>query len=152
MTKQEAEQMQERLRQIFPIVRLLEETAIPENREDIPSGETVEGCQCFAFWNKTVPCANCISREVLRTKGQLIKIEFLDDEIYQVIAKYVEVDGQPCVIEMLEPLDEETLMDSDGREKLMKRLSGYDDKLYRDALTGIYNRRFYEERVRYMWP
>lgn len=150
MTKQEAEQMQERLRQIFPIVRLLEETAIPENSEDIPSGETVEGCQCFAFWNKTIPCANCISREALRTKGQLVKIEFLDDEIYQVIAKYVEVDGQPCVIEMLEPLDEETLMDSEGREKLMKRLSGYDDKLYRDALTGVYNRRFYEERVRHM--
>lgn len=150
MTKQEAEQMQERLRQIFPIVRLLEETATPENSEDIPSGETDEGCQCFAFWNKTVPCANCISREALRTKGQLVKIEFLDDEIYQVIAKYVEVDGQPCVIEMLEPLDEETLMDSEGREKLMKRLSGYDDKLYRDALTGVYNRRFYEERVRYM--
>lgn len=150
MTKQEAEQMQERLRQIFPIVRLLEETAIPENSEDIPSGETAEGCQCFAFWNKTIPCANCISREALRTKGQLVKIEFLDDEIYQVIAKYVEVDGQPCVIEMLEPLDEETLMDSEGREKLMKRLSGYDDKLYRDALTGVYNRRFYEERVRYM--
>lgn len=150
MTKQEAEQMQERLRQIFPIVRLLEETAIPENSEDIPSGETAEGCQCFAFWNKTIPCANCISREALRTKGQLVKIEFLDDEIYQVIAKYVEVDGQPCVIEMLEPLDEETLMDSEGREKLMKRLSGYDDKLYRDALTGVYNRRFYEERVRHM--
>ena len=150
MTKQEAEQMQERLRQIFPIVRLLEETAIPENSEDIPSGETAEGCQCFAFWNKTIPCANCISREALRTKGQLVKIEFLDDEIYQVISKYTEVEGKPCVVEMLEPLDEETLMDSDGREKLMKRLSGYDDKLYRDALTGIYNRRFYEERVRHM--
>lgn len=150
MTKQEAEQMQERLRQIFPIVRLLEETAIPENSGDIPSGETEDGCQCFTFWNKTVPCANCISREALRTKGQLVKIEFLDDDIYQVIAKYVEVDGQPCVIEMLEPLDEEALMDSEGREKLMKRLSGYDDKLYRDALTGVYNRRFYEERVRYM--
>lgn len=150
MTKQEAEQMLERLRQIFPIVRLLEETDVPKNREDTHPGGAEDGCQCFSFWHKTVPCANCISRETLQNKGQRVKIEFLDDEIYQVISKYVEVEGRPCVVEMLEPLDEETLMDSDGREKLMKRLSGYDDKLYRDALTGIYNRRFYEERIRHM--
>ena len=150
MTKQEAEQMLERLRQIFPIVRLLEEPNVPKNREDIHPGGAEDGCQCFSFWHKTVPCANCISREVLQNKGQRVKIEFLDDEIYQVISKYVEVEGRPCVVEMLEPLDEETLMDSDGREKLMKRLSGYDDKLYRDALTGVYNRRFYEERIRHM--
>lgn len=150
MTKQEAEQMLERLRQIFPIVRLLEETDVPKNREDTHPGGAEDGCQCFSFWHKTVPCANCISREALQNKGQRVKIEFLDDEIYQVISKYTEVDGHPCVVEMLEPLDEETLMDSDGREKLMKRLSGYDDKLYRDALTGIYNRRFYEERIRHM--
>ena len=150
MTKQEAEQMLERLQQIFPIVRLLEETSVPKDRTDVHPDGAEDGCQCFSFWNKTIPCANCISREVLRTKGQLVKIEFLDEEIYQVISKYVEVDGKPCVVEMLEPLDEETLMDSAGREKLMKRLSGYDDKLYRDVLTGVYNRRFYEERVRHM--
>lgn len=150
MTKQEAEQMLERLRQIFPIVRLLEEDSVPKDRTDVHPGGAEDGCQCFSFWNKTIPCANCISREALRTKGQLVKIEFLDEEIYQVISKYIEVDGKPCVVEMLEPLDEETLMDSAGREKLMKRLSGYDDKLYRDVLTGVYNRRFYEERVRHM--
>lgn len=150
MTKQEAEQMLERLRQIFPIVRLLEETDVPKNREDTHPGGAEDGCQCFSFWHKTVPCANCISREALQNKSQRVKIEFLDDEIYQVISKYTEVDGKPCVVEMLEPLDEETLMDSAGREKLMKRLSGYDDKLYRDALTGVYNRRFYEERIRHM--
>ena len=150
MTKQEAEQMLERLQQIFPIVRLLEESFVPKDRTDVHPGGAEDDCQCFSFWKKKVPCANCISREVLRSKGQKVKIEFLDDEIYQVISKYVEVDGQPCVVEMLEPLDEETLMDSEGREKLMKRLSGYDDKLYRDVLTGVYNRRFYEERVRHM--
>lgn len=150
MTKQEAEQMLERLQQIFPIVRLLEEDNVPKNREDTHPGGAEDGCQCFSLWHKTVPCANCISREALQNKSQRVKIEFLDDEIYQVISKYIEVDGRPCVVEMLEPLDEETLMDSAGREKLMKRLSGYDDKLYRDALTGVYNRRFYEERIRHM--
>ncbi len=150
MTKQEAEQMLDRLRQIFPIVRLLEETDVPKDGEDLYPGGAAQGCQCFAFWRKTEPCVNCISREVLQSKGQKVKIEFLGDDIYQVISKYVEVMGQPCVIEMLEPLDENTLMDSAGREKMLKRLSGYDDRLYRDALTGTYNRRFYEERVRYM--
>ncbi len=43
MTKQEAEQMLERLRQIFPIVRLLEETDVPKNREDIHPGGAEDG-------------------------------------------------------------------------------------------------------------
>ena len=130
MTMQEAEALMERLRHIFPIVRLLKEHEVPTDRTDINPGGVEDGCQCFSFWKKHQPCANCITREVLQTRGQKTKIEFAEDEMYQVISKYVEVDGEDCVIEMLEPLDEDTLMDSGGREKLMRRLSGYDDQLY----------------------
>ena len=53
-------------------------------------------------------------------------------------------------MEMMKQLNEDTLLDSEDCEKLMGRLTIYNEKLYRDALTGAYNRRFYEDEVRGM--
>ena len=53
-------------------------------------------------------------------------------------------------MELVRELDEDTLIDADGREKLVGKMVQYDDKLYRDALTGAYNRRYFEDRVKNM--
>lgn len=45
-------------------------------------------------------------------------------------------------------MNSDAVMDEDGRNELIKQLSGYNRELYTDALTGIYNRRYYEERIR----
>ena len=37
-----------------------------------------------------------------------MKLEFIGLKMYQVIAKYLEVDGVPCVVEMISCLDDET--------------------------------------------
>mgnify|MGYP001016762126 CR=1 FL=1 len=38
----------------------------------------------------------------------------------------------------------------ENRDRLMEKLSGYNEKLYQDALTGVYNRRYYEDRIKKM--
>lgn len=68
----------------------------------------------------------------------------------EMLARYAEIDGGPYIMEMMKQLNEDTLLDSDDCEKLMGRLTIYNEKLYRDALTGAYNRRFYEDEVRGM--
>ena len=68
----------------------------------------------------------------------------------EMFARYAEIDGGPYIMEMMKKLNEDTLLDSDDCEKLMGRLTIYNEKLYRDALTGAYNRRFYEDEVRGM--
>ena len=68
----------------------------------------------------------------------------------EMFARYAEIDGGPYIMEMMKRLNEDTLLDSDDCEKLMGRLTIYNEKLYRDALTGAYNRRFYEDEVRGM--
>ena len=44
-------------------------------------------------------------------------------------------------------LADDTLIDTDGRDKLVGKLKGYQDKLYRDPLTEIYNRRYFEDEI-----
>ena len=68
----------------------------------------------------------------------------------EMFARYAEIDGGPYIMEMMKQLNEDTLLDSEDCEKLISRLTIYNEKLYRDALTGAYNRRFYEDEVRGM--
>ena len=107
-------------------------------------------CQCYAFWNKDKRCENCISLKALDEKKQTSKIEFLDSDMYQVFARYLEIDSEPYVMEMLKKLDENTLTDEEGYEKLTEKLTVYSEKLYKDVLTGAYNRRYFEEKVKNM--
>ena len=148
MTQQESEVMIKELSKVFDVVRLLdEETLETGNIKDITDAEGFP-CKCYSFWKKGDNCKNCTSRDAFRKKNEQLKLEYLDANIYQVISKYVEIDGKPYVMELINQMNADAVMDEDGRNELIKQLSGYNRELYTDALTGIYNRCYYEERIR----
>lgn len=148
MTRQESEVMIKELSKVFDVVRLLdEETLETGNTKDVTDAEGFP-CKCYSFWKKGDNCKNCTSRDAFRKKNEQLKLEYLDSNIYQVISKYVEIDGKPYVMELINQMNADAVMDEDGRNELIKQLSGYNRELYTDALTGIYNRRYYEERIR----
>ena len=150
LTRQQAEEEMRQYRKIFTVVRLLKADEIGRMIEEPEHRAVGEPCRCYSFWGKTQPCENCISAVAFQEKTQKCKWEFMDYHIYQVISRYVEIDGVPQVMELVRELDEDTLIDADGREKLVGKMVQYDDKLYRDALTGAYNRRYFEDRVKNM--
>lgn len=148
MTKQETEEMMKQLEKVFSIVRILDveglETANSLNKGKMPD----HPCQCYSFWNRDTRCANCISARVLADKKQRTKIEFIDSDMYQVISRYIEIDNVPHIIEMINCLDSDTLIDSDGRKELIGKIAGFDKEIYLDVLTGAYNRKYYEDNVK----
>ena len=148
MTQQESEVMIKELSKVFDVVRLLDEETLETG--NIKDKTDIEGfpCKCYSFWKKGDNCKNCTSRDAFRKKNEQLKLEYLDANIYQVISKYVEIDGKPYVMELINQMNADAVMDEDGRNELIKQLSGYNRELYTDALTGIYNRRYYEERIR----
>ena len=150
MTMQEAENKMEVLREIFDVVRLLKGSDLQAAGMESKLAGRENLCQCYAFWNKDKRCENCISLKALEEKKQTSKIEFLDSDMYQVFARYLEIGSEPYVMEMLKKLDENTLTDEEGYEKLTEKLTVYSEKLYRDVLTGAYNRRYFEEKVKNM--
>ena len=147
MTAQELEQMIAQMEKIFTVVRILDKDRL--HKLDVRNGELhSEDCKCYSFWEKGKKCENCVAQRALATKGHCTKLEFIGLEMYQVIAKYLEVDGVPCVVEMISCLDDETLLDAEGREVLIKKFAHYRRELYADALTGSYNRRYFEDRLK----
>lgn len=148
MTMQQVQDKMNMLRDVFTVVRLLDVDSIAKVQSGEGLGEEKEKCSCYDYWQKKVPCKNCISAKCLCDKTRKTKLELIGSDVYQVTAEYLEIEGTPYVMELIEKLDDDTLIDSDGCERLVSKLSGYTDKLYRDALTGAYNRRYYEDEAR----
>ena len=127
LTRQQAEQEMACLRKIYASVRLLDPKMLAEE-------------PCCPPWKNVHPCTSCVGREAMAGKCQCSKLETLGSSLYQVTARYVEVDGKPYVMEMTLPLD------ASARSSLHSN-----ELIYRDALTGAYNRRFYEEELKHKY-
>ncbi|RHP44958.1 MULTISPECIES: diguanylate cyclase [unclassified Clostridium] len=151
LTRQQAEEQMELYRQVFTAVRLLDAadlrlTGAKKTKEDQTGG--LNHCYCYDYWKKSQPCENCISRKVYQDGIQRTKLEYRGNDLFEVTARYVEVDGTPYIMELVRAMDGTCLIDAEGREKLLIKLTSYHDELYIDALTGAYNRRYYEDKIK----
>lgn len=144
-----------KLTQVFDVVRLVDITdneivrsgCKPGNEEMI---NTCRGDKCYAIWGKTQRCKNCVSSKAFEKRGQVSKLEFADDSIFQIISKYVEISGKPYVLEMIYKDNDGVLLGAYGKNDFMDNIVNYNRQLYHDALTGAYNRRYYEEQAKSM--
>ena len=138
------EALLERLKGIFDIVRLVD----PESTKVLSLGKdgrlTEMPGTCHMVWNKSGRCENCISSKALARKESLNKIEFKDDQAYFVMAKYVEVGGRDCVLEMVSKLSDGRWLDMGGRRMLLDRGSNFERSAFVDSLTGAYSRQYFE--------
>lgn len=134
------------LKNVFDVVRLVDvgHTCVLSVDEQ---GKIVdEDHPCYTVWNRENRCENCVSFKAFTQKTQLAKIEFMGEDAYQVISKYVEVEGRACVLELVVRLRKDMPLSFHGREHLVRSLHQYSQELYLDALTGAFNRRYYEEQ------
>ena len=125
MTRQQAEQEMEQLRKVFPSVRML-------TAEQVQDGDAVGDA----------------ARQALEEKTTHSRMEYRGQELYEVTALFAQVEGTPCVLELERRLDRIMLLDPEESEQLFNNLAEYRGKLYRDAVTGAYNERYYQEKYR----
>lgn len=150
ITRQQAAEEAKMLEKVFDVGRFLEGDFFEQMQDDPRIGVKIGMCQCYDFWKKNKPCENCTSMKAYAEKKQKTKLEFLDADVFLVISRYLEIDDEACVMELVKHLENDTLIDTDGRDKLVGKLKGYQDKLYIDPVTGVYNRRYFEDEIRNM--
>nr|WP_270514713.1 diguanylate cyclase [Coprococcus catus] len=149
-TKEQALKEMELFKTVFDGARLLDMHALQLIGKGLGSYSLTESEQKFDFWEKEHPCNNdsCIVLQALRDKDVHTKLEFIGSQLYEVTARYMEVEGEPYVLELVKRMDDNYMIDENQREKLLRHFGGYHEQLYKDALTGAYNRRYFEEKIR----
>ena len=146
-TKEEANSFIEETKKAFDVVRVVNASiAKPVDFAGCSKGMEGESC-CFALWNRTERCENCITAKALAEKARVMKFEVLEDDFFFVVANYSEIDGKPYVIEVGVKLTEDLMLTGFGSGAIQNSINNYNHKMYRDTLTGVYNRQYYEEQV-----
>ena len=126
MTRLEADEEVLEYSDLYPVVEILDR-------------KTLEDTDYCIMCGNSCPCMRKVAIDVLDNGGEQTRSLRMGDDCHRATARYVEVDGEPRVFFFAQPLD----VDGDG--KVMGEL------LYHDALSGVYNRRFYEDRLRHQF-
>ncbi len=126
MTRLEADEEVLKYSDLYPVVEILDR-------------KTLEDTDYCIMCGNSCPCMRKVAIDVLDNGGEQTRSLRMGDDCHRATARYVEVDGEPRVFFFAQPLD----VDGDG--KVMGEL------LYHDALSGVYNRRFYEDRLRHQF-
>ena len=123
LTSEQVEEELRRYRAQYPVVRLLDEEAILTETFCL-----LCGAEC--------PCMRLVCQDVLATRKDVTKMLHMGDSHHMATARYVEVEGEPCVILYAQPFNAPA---GEGDER---------ELIFRDPLTGAYNRRYYEDNLR----
>lgn len=102
---------------------------------------------CSDIWNCLEKCSNCISRLSMQTRKRMTKLEVAGDDPYQVVSMYVEIDGKPCCLEMASRIEGDFMPDGYSKDEILSSVRIHKEKVYIDPVTGVYNKRYYVEKL-----
>ena len=141
--RQLADSMQSMSR-IFDVVRLVDpkRSEILQLNTDGTFSDRV--LPCFPAWNHGKRCSRCISRRCMEEKTRMSRLELTDECAYQLISRYLVVDGRECVLELGSRLSDSVWVTSGGRQFRLDASHGED--FYLDPVTGAYGRRYLEDQ------
>ena len=143
----EMQQLMAALREVYTDVRLLDAETIQQIQEGArtdPHGPDF----CYACRHKGRFSRCCAARQALANRVEHCRLEICGDQAAHITARYYEVDGQPYVLELTKSAPLANIIDAEDSETLMSQASGHNMRLYHDPLTGVYNRRYYEDVAR----
>ncbi len=119
---------------------------------DIQNGSApgFEKSNCFSFWGNGKTCENCISMRAFVENKSFVKIQCAGDKIYMTTAVPLDTKDGRIVVEFLKDATG-SMNFSDGaggdNGEIYSIIDRMNDLAVRDALTGVYNRRYINEKL-----
>jgi diguanylate cyclase (GGDEF)-like protein len=105
---------------------------------------------CFNFWKKGELCENCISMRAFREKDTFMKLEYSDQEIYLLTAMPIELSDRTVVLELMKNATNNININVNGENASLDfniMLESLNNRAIKDSLSGIYNRRYINEKL-----
>lgn len=105
---------------------------------------------CFHSLPKCTVCQNCVSYRSYLYNDTFVKIEKLEgNKPIRIISTPIEAGGRRYILEMIKKIDYSVsgVEDEELNESISSVMDELNIKVITDELTGVYNRRFINERI-----
>lgn len=106
---------------------------------------------CFNFWENNESCKNCISMRSYNENEIFIKIEYSNHKIYMVTAIPVNIENRTLVIELISDITNSLVFESNKNYNIESGIHSLIENMnslaLNDALTGVFNKRFINEKL-----
>ena len=148
-TMQQAQQMLKAYKQVFTYAYLLpgeklEQGLLHAGPGQAPTKECLY-CRCAGTAKR---CSCCIGHEALKNRDKRTRVEYVDPDVYQITAEYMEIEGKPTVLELVQRVELSSMVGQAGSLHLMEMLQSYRSRMYQDSVTGVFNRNYYDDELR----
>ena len=110
-------------------------------------GKTDAEAECCCCWGREGRCENCTSLRALHKEGLSYKMEVKNGHTYLVVSRFLRIDGRHCVLECVNDVTGKLLTHEEDSRQTEHFISCNNRALVSDALTGAYDRRFWEEQI-----
>lgn len=105
---------------------------------------------CYELCNRGEFCDNCISARAYLNKDTFMKIEYDKEKVLLMIAVPMEIEGNVFVVELIKDITKNGILlnkFTESSDLIQELISAVNDKVAKDDLTGIFNRRYINERL-----
>lgn len=146
---EEIEDMLSSFKNLYDSIRVV----YPFNKEVLLKKDPAEqniNKNCYCIWHKDTFCENCISMRAYLEEDTFVKLEYSNDQVFLVIATPVVIKGNRYIVEMIKNISKTGYMQNikiDSLEEQQSLICQMNEKIIKDELTDIYNRRYIDERL-----
>lgn len=105
---------------------------------------------CYEFWKKQAMCDNCISMRAFNENEATYKIEQLGTRLFMVTAFPLSIKGKKIVVELINDVTHSLFLgvsSLDDQSMVMSTIENMNQAAVKDELTGLYNRRYINEKL-----
>lgn len=118
------------------------------NSDNEKLGLKFKDFSCYKFWGKNKKCENCISYNAYLENNTFVKLEVFDSKIFLVIASPFISNDKTYIVELLKDISKTSFFNtSESNQTIESLMKSIETSLYKDELTGIYNKRVIYEKL-----
>lgn len=118
------------------------------NSDNEKLGLKFKDFSCYKFWGKNKKCENCISYNAYLENNTFVKLEVFDSKIFLVIASPFISNDKTYIVELLKDISKTSFFNTgESNQTIESLMKSIETSLYKDELTGIYNKRVIYEKL-----
>lgn len=105
---------------------------------------------CHDFWLKEKACNNCIAIRAYLKDDTFMKVEYNKDKMFLVIASPLELENKKYVLEIIKDITSSGIicnLEKKSVNEINEEIRKLNDNITKDELTGIYNKRYIDEKL-----